>query len=98
MEIAGDFKHASDIDFFSFPVSVNVNCPSDIYGFEGQVPFALESSTNIDSSTLSSFVQSDSSSNVDLVEFQGFQGGEGAAHVYCSGDFATADLGASTSI
>src|SRR3989441_4732200 len=98
MEIAGDFKHASDIDFFSFPVSVNVNCPSDIYGFEGQVPFALESPTDINSSTLSSLVQSNGSSNVDLVEFQRFQGSEGASHVYCSGDFATANLGASTSI
>src|SRR6266571_2317578 len=89
---------SSDFDLFSLPVSVNVNCPSNIYGFEGQVPFALESSTDIDSSTLSSFVQSDCSSNIDLVEFQRFQGCEGSSYVYCSGDFATANLGASTSI
>src|SRR2546425_6552433 len=56
MEVAGDFEHASNIDFLSLSVSANFNCPSDIYGLEGEVSFALESSSDIDGSTLSTFV------------------------------------------
>src|SRR5712692_1506879 len=98
MKVAGDFEQASNIDLLSISVSVNFNGPSDIYGFEGQVPFALESSSDVDSSTNSSFVKAHRSSYVDLVELQRLRGCEESSNVDCPGDYTTTNLGTSASV
>src|SRR5712692_2997190 len=98
MEVAGNLQHASDIDFLSFSIPSDVNHSTYIYRFKGQVPFALESSSHIDRPPLASLVQGHGSSNVNLVELQGFGRSERTSNINDSGNFATAVLSTSASV
>src|SRR5437016_10119453 len=98
MEVARNLQHASDIHFLSVSVPSDVDHSSNIYRFEGQVPFALESSSHVDGSPFASLVERHGSSNVNLVELQRLGGPERTSNINYSRDFTASNLSTSARV